>query len=249
MSTISVYKWDPTVSDNLRLLLSSDAANCATADPGDAACGLVNPGPGLTDAPWAFTDKSGNTDFLNGEFYEGGVNLSTLGLGGECFSSVASETRSSTSTTATLKDFVLGQLGNCTATITTAASNNGTVVPGTPITDTATIVGSNPLQPPTGTGATGVDFFLCGPLPAGAEGCPTGGTDAGADKTLTAVVAQPGTSVATSNEVNTAGSPLAPGRYCFRAFWPGDTNYIQAGGFSTPTTPRSASPFRTRVRS
>ena len=48
-----------------------------------------------------FTDKSGNTTYLQGEFYEGGVNLSLLGLAGECFASVASETRSSTSTTAT----------------------------------------------------------------------------------------------------------------------------------------------------
>ena len=46
------------------------------------------------------------------EFFEGGVNLSELGLGNECFSSVASETRSSTSTTAVLKDFVLGQLAS-----------------------------------------------------------------------------------------------------------------------------------------
>ena len=34
----------------------------------------------------------------NGEFYEGGVNLTTLGLADGCFSSVASETLSSKST-------------------------------------------------------------------------------------------------------------------------------------------------------
>src|SRR5262249_5785563 len=43
--------------------------------------------------------------------------LSFLNLGAECFSSVLSETRSSTSTTATLKDFVLGQLQSCGARI------------------------------------------------------------------------------------------------------------------------------------
>src|SRR5262249_25960118 len=84
-STISVYVWDPTVSGNLRLRATSNAANCATAGPSDAFCGIVNPGPGLTPSPWPFTDKSGNHSFLNGEFYEGGVNLSLLGLGAECF--------------------------------------------------------------------------------------------------------------------------------------------------------------------
>ena len=32
-------------------------------------------------------------------------------------------------------------------------------------------------------------------------------------------------STATSPYVNTAGTPLTAGRYCFRAEWPGDTNY------------------------
>ena len=67
-STISVYKWNDTVSGNLQLLASSTAANCNTAAPGDAFCGLVNPGPGLTTSPWPFLDKSGNGSFLNGEF-------------------------------------------------------------------------------------------------------------------------------------------------------------------------------------
>src|SRR5207244_4447132 len=121
-STITVYRWNPAVSGNLELLETSANANCNTAGPTDAFCGLVNPGPGLTTAPWPFTDKSGNHNYLNGELYEGGINLSTLGLSGECFSSVASETRSSTSTTATLKDFVLSSFAPCVPTLTTQAS-------------------------------------------------------------------------------------------------------------------------------
>jgi hypothetical protein len=137
---------------------------------------------------------------------------------------VASETRSSTSTTATLKDFVLGQFGNCTATMTTAASSQGTVAPGTEVTDTATIVGSNPAQDPSGT----VTFFLCSGVAAGGD-CATGGTNIG---TGSLVGNFAGTSTATSPAVNTAASNLAPGHYCFRAEWPGDLNYVQAGGFS-----------------
>jgi hypothetical protein len=219
VSTISIYVWDPTVSGNLRLLLSSDAANCATAGAADAACGLVNSLNG-TAVPWSFTDKSGNHTYLNGEFYEGGINLSTLGLAGECFSSVASETRSSTSTTATLKDFVLGQFANCTARMTTQASLAGPVTPGTSITDTATIVGSSPTNDPAGT----VTFFLCSSVAAGGS-CPTGGSNIGTGS-LTGNLA--GTSTATSPAVNTSASPLSAGHYCFRAEWPGDTNYTTA---------------------
>src|SRR5205823_658028 len=91
--------------------------------------GVVNPTNG-TFAPWTFTDKSGLHTYLNGEFYEGGVNLSTLGVGNECFASVASETRSSTSTTATLKDFVLGNFGKCdTGVLTTPKDASGNNIP------------------------------------------------------------------------------------------------------------------------
>ncbi len=60
--------------------------------------------------------------FSSGAFYEGGVDLEALGFGGDCFSSFLAETRSSTSITATLKDFVLGGLGECGVGVTTAVS-------------------------------------------------------------------------------------------------------------------------------
>lgn len=222
-STISVYVWDATVNGNLRLLQSSAAANCATAGQGDGFCGIVNPGPGLTAAPWPFLDKSGNSSFLNGEFYEGGVNLSLLGLSNECFASVASETRSSTSTTATLKDFVLGQFANCTASLTTTPSvgSGGTVSPGTSVTDVATVLGAGTPNPPTPTGS--VTFFLCGPIATGV--CSSGGTQVGSAVALANSSPPVGEAQATSAAVNTAASPLSPGRYCFRAEWPGDDNY------------------------
>jgi hypothetical protein len=135
-STINVYSWDPTCAKatgttpgtcgdaNLRILGTSTSANCATASAGDTFCGIVNPTNGTT-APWPFTDKSGNHSFQQGEFYEGGVNLSVLGLANLCFATVASETRSSTSTTATLKDFILGAFAPCGSSVTTQASVTG----------------------------------------------------------------------------------------------------------------------------
>jgi hypothetical protein len=240
VSTITVYKWNPAVSGNLELLSTSDNANCANPNP-DTACGIVNPasGPGITNgitpSPWSFSDKSGNIGFANGEFYEGGVNLTALGLNNECFSSVASETRSSTSTTAVLKDFVLGQLQNCQAGMTTQASTNGTVLPGASVTDTATIsvTGATTAPDPTGT----VTFFLCGPsTTADFPNCSTGGTNIGTGALAGGTNTTNGSATATSPTVNTATAKLVPGKYCFRAEWPGDTNYPGAQSHTNTTT-------------
>jgi len=228
-SFISVYRWNPAVSGNLELLSQSGNARCDLQGPRDSFCGIVNP---ITKTmPWTFVDKSGtpNNQALNGEFYEGGINLSAFNLGGECFASVASETRSSTSTTATLKDFVLGQFASCTATMSTQVSNAGPVTPGgTSITDTATIVGSSPSHDPSGN----VTFFLCSNVAAGGS-CLTGGTNIG---TGALVGNSAGTSTATSPAVNTIASPLSPGHYCFRAEWPGDTNYTTPLSHTNSTT-------------
>jgi hypothetical protein len=122
-STINIYKWVGSGGDTngtLDFLAGGNASKCG-GSANDPFCGIVNPANGTT-SPWPFTDKSGNSTFLNGEFYEGGVNLSdpSINLGGECFASLASETRSSTSPTATLKDFVLGGFGACTSSLASA---------------------------------------------------------------------------------------------------------------------------------
>jgi hypothetical protein len=175
-STITVYKWDSTCLSgvnkpkpgqcgdaNLRLLATSTNANCGTANAGDDFCGIVN--AGTITMPWPFTDKSGtpNNQALNGEFYEGGVNLTALGLGDRCFASVASETRSSTSTTATLKDFILGQFGKCGSSTTTQSSITGSTSIGTgsvSVSDSATVAITGGATTFTGT----VQFHLRGPI-------------------------------------------------------------------------------------
>jgi hypothetical protein len=226
-STISVYTWNSTVNGNLELLQTSAAANCNTAGPGDAFCGIVN--AGTINLPWAFLDKSSTAGngALNGEFYEGGVNLSLLGLGDECFASVASETRSSTSTTATLKDFVLGNFGNCGSTLVTTPKALGVstydsipaggVSIGTggsiSVKDSATltITGVN-------TWSGTLSFHLCGPT-YGTDyvPCTTGGVLIGSAATVTNTTAQP--------FLSSAATITAAGKYC----WRGDFVHTTAG--------------------
>jgi hypothetical protein len=221
VSIINVYKW---LNGALTFLAGGDSSKCTSAlQNGDSLCGIVNPGPSQV-APWLYTDKSGNSNYLQNEFYEAGINLSApdINLGGECFSSFVAETRSSTSTTATLKDFVLGQFAVCEAGLTTTPSvgAGGVVLPGVPVRDVATIQGTSGGTPPTPTGS--VTFSLCGPIASGV--CTTGGTTVSTNA-LADSAPPAGEATATSDQVNTAASPLAPGRYCFRADWPGDTNY------------------------
>jgi hypothetical protein len=267
-STITVYKWDTSCSKgvnnpqpnqcgdaNLRLLATSAAAKCGTTVPanGDKFCGIVNPGPDPTDSPWSFTDKSGNSDFLNGEFFEGGINLTQLpGVANECFAAVASETRSSTSTTAVLKDFVLGDFGTCGATLSTTPSRTNTltspIAPGTSVTDMAVVTGSGTASPPNPTSPAQVVFSMCGPIPVDPNTPPT---TYGCDGSDAAHTVSP-TPVSSNNLVHCTGfqapvafctqadaqgvsraqsaavNPLAAGVYCFKATWAGDDNYKTA---------------------
>jgi hypothetical protein len=237
-STITVYSWDPTCTkttgstpgtcgdQNLRILGTSTAANCKTSPTPTPFCGIVNPTNG-TAAPWPFTDKTAispthpaNT-YLNGEFYEGGINLSTLGLGGECFASVESETRSSTSTTATLKDFVLGGFAPCGSKLTTTPSvGAGGVSIGTGtvsgLTDSANLQVTGASQW-SGT----LKFTLCSPADLAAlseTNCAVGGTQIGSavnvDQTTTMpVVSSPAATVS------------SVGTYC----WRGEFTSTKAG--------------------
>jgi hypothetical protein len=212
-STITVYAWDPTCTKttgttvgacgdaNLRIKGTSASANCASAAANDSFCGIVNPTNG-TVAPWPYTDKSGNSTYLQGEFYEGGVNLTALGLGNECFASVASETRSSTSTTATLKDFILGQFGGCGSAVTTQSSITGTTSIGTgsvSVSDSAHVTVSG-----VANWAGTVQFHLRGPIGAANEVS----TDIGGPVTV---------SNSTPDASSATATVTAAGDYCWSA--------------------------------
>jgi hypothetical protein len=104
------------------------------------------------------------------------------------------------------------------ATMSTQVSDPGPVFPSAAVHDTATVVGNQAGDTPSGT----VTFFLCGPIASGS--CDSGGTSIGTGS----LTGSGATASAPSPDVNTVGSPLTPGRYCFRAEWPGDANYPAA---------------------
>jgi hypothetical protein len=221
-STITVYAWDPTCTKttgstagacgdaNLRIKGTSTSANCASAAANDQFCGIVNPTNG-TVAPWPYTDKSGNSTYLQGEFFEGGVDLTALGLGGQCFASVAAETRSSTSPTAVLKDFTLGQFGKCGSSVTTQSSVTGSTSIGTgsvSVSDSATVVVTG-----VSTWSGSVQFHLRGPIGSPLE-----------------VSTDIGGPVAVSNTTPTVQSSTATvtavGDYCWSAHFTSNTTGV-----------------------
>jgi hypothetical protein len=173
--TIRIFAWDPDCSsgcnpatdlvDGTLLPLgggTATPADCPSQGTVDPFCAVVNNGPGNTPSPWTFEDKSHNTSFAPGEFYEGGLNLTALqetfpGIASECFASFSSETRTSQATDAVLKDFIIGSFQPCESGIVTTPSNASVTI-GQTVTDSAVVTGTG-AGTPTGT----VKFFVCSP--------------------------------------------------------------------------------------
>ncbi|WP_428775559.1 hypothetical protein [Vibrio sp.] len=128
---ISVVLWDPTcgkaannnpsvgqcAAENLRLKQKTNAT-CGPAGVGTEACAITNDENGPNDptpSPWPFQSKNSNNadEFPYESLFEGGINISQLIGGSGCFSSFMAESRSSSSFTATLKDFVLRDFNLC----------------------------------------------------------------------------------------------------------------------------------------
>src|SRR5262252_1919218 len=155
--TIKVYMWvggkngdanDPLFGGSgfhttgpIQLLFDSTAAGTTDVN-GDGIAdvtGQVN--TSTQTSPWPYTDKNGGHNFSTHSFFEGGIDLTSLGLGGGCISTFLAESRSSgSSSTAQLKDFALGNFNFCfveveggsgvskptdTATYTISMTNNG----------------------------------------------------------------------------------------------------------------------------
>lgn len=123
MPEVQVIEWNPALQDvgtNLHLLYSSTTSGanplCNTGASTDA-CAITNSMDELS--PWPYTPKSGTPGtFPYESFFEGGINLTRILGGAACFSSFMAETRSSTSVTATLKDFSLGEFPVCGIAVT-----------------------------------------------------------------------------------------------------------------------------------
>src|SRR5262249_26409885 len=90
--TVRVFFW--TASG--LLLRAGGTANRATCTPALALdfCALVN--NAAKPSPWPFAPKNSAANiFQPGELYEGGIDATSLGIAGECFSTFLAETRSS----------------------------------------------------------------------------------------------------------------------------------------------------------
>ena len=136
--TIRVFKWNaPGGSIDGTLDLIGTGFGCA-ASP--LFCAEVN--DTATPSPWAYTPSKGPANiFPKGGFFEGGVNLSELGISNVCFASFLAETRSSQSVDATLKDFVTGTF---TLVPEVSAGPDGAVSCKNP---TTTLTGTSSLDP------------------------------------------------------------------------------------------------------
>jgi hypothetical protein len=211
--------------------LFEGGADCS-AVTNDPACAVTN--AVVEPSPWTVNQKNAPANsFQPTNFFEGGLNLTELGVDA-CFSSFLINSRSSASGDAELHDKVLGQFARCVPEMTTQASTAGPVTPGTAVHDTATITVLGAANPDDPTGD--VTFFLCGPIATGA--CDSGGTNVGTGTLDGGADPNDGVASADSPDVNTAASAtgvLTPGRYCFRAEWPGDSNYPDALSFTNDT--------------
>lgn len=168
-----------------------------------------------------------------GGFFEGGVNLSALGLQG-CFSSFLAETRSSPELTAVLKDFALGSFEACDATLTTAPGN-GASTGNTALTDSDSDQipdisigsGSVEVRDRASLSITGIaswsgtlDFWLCKvDAPGLCNGTPpsTGnvGTKIGGSINVNQGTQQP--------ILSDAATVTSAGRYCWRGVFTSGT--------------------------
>ncbi|HEX9044854.1 MAG TPA: hypothetical protein VF802_07515 [Candidatus Limnocylindrales bacterium] len=211
---------------------------------GDNFCATVNQdgstGTATVISPWPFTPKpntggiagaGGTAAFGISEFMEGGINMTALGLGNECFSTFMAETRASSSPTSTLSDFALGGFGQCgSSTVTTPESSSGTALTdtnGNGIPDVSIGSGSVQVKDHAAVSVTGtstwtgtVSFSLCGPLDlTSSTTCSTGGT----------AITPPAT---VSNSQTTGDSALTTltsvGRYCWRADFTSGTTGVPA---------------------
>ncbi len=126
--TITLFKWAGTgISGSLQQIASGTISNLPAGTPfcpnilgtTDAVCAVTN-GTDVT-APWPYSPSPGT--FPTGTFFEGGINIAELIPSDTCFSSFLAETRSSTSTNAELKNFVLSSFPVCGLAATKACTS------------------------------------------------------------------------------------------------------------------------------
>jgi len=112
--TFTAFVWTITNgSGGLKQVVSASTQNSQCGVDTANFCTITN--SASSQAPWAYTPKSGPSGFFPAKsFIEGVVNLSDLNLNANiCFASFMAVTRSSTSVSAQLKDFVSSGFQSC----------------------------------------------------------------------------------------------------------------------------------------
>jgi uncharacterized repeat protein (TIGR01451 family) len=220
VSNITLYEW---TAQGLSAPVKT-GLECVSGGVVQPICAVANKGD--QTSPWAYTPKSGTAGtFPVASFFEGGVQLDSIFKQGSvpCFSSFLAETRSSTSTTAELKNFVSGSFNTCVPPDISTTSSKSTVHFGESVTDAATLSGQD--GPASGT----VKFFVCGPS-GSAPDCTTGGTQVGGAVTVT-------TSANGGTATSAAYTPGTAGTYCWRAeYTPDAASQYLVGSHTNQTT-------------
>lgn len=124
------YQNSDCVANNLRLITGGEGAGAicdvppASGGGNPDACAITN--DMTVFSPWDYTSKDGFVDEFPFEtFFEGGINLTNLFPNSDgCFASFMAETRSSSSFSADLKDFVLADFPVCSTDIATEIHSN-----------------------------------------------------------------------------------------------------------------------------
>src|SRR6266550_5046430 len=216
VSTITAYRWTGGASGGIDPTPVATGVDCTSSltPLGGSPCATSNTAA-KTAWPWLTYNKTNALGHTvdTGEFFEGGLNLTDSGLGGECLNTFLANTRSSQELTATLYDYALGTLGECKSSIvTTPKAGDGTSPPPTSIPpggsvqvkDSANLTVTGPT-----TWSGTVKFFLCGPIATG--NCSSGGTQVGAAAGI------PVDQTTTNPILSDAATISVAGRYCWRA--------------------------------
>ena len=193
-----------------------------------------------TQSPWIYSEKSSDNSntganmcttaankFCPGVYFEGGLNLTALGLQSECTSTFVMNTRSSQSVSASLQDVAVGQVGSCSVSLTsqhgdTTASGGvasptsigtGSVNSGTD-TATLTVQGAN-------SWAGTLSWYICG----GPTFTAPGGTGPQCDRTQGVPAGSTHVAGTDSNAhtyVSGSATLTAAGTYCWTAHFEPD---------------------------
>jgi hypothetical protein len=136
VANLNAYEWIGGKNPLKLLNAGAGSVDCDAAAHNPLVCAIEN--DGATSSIWSYTAKTGPVNsYPTGSFLEGGINVTKLVPGSSlCFASFMAETRSSTSSTAQLKDFAQGSFPVCApkTELTMSASPAGDHHTGDPVT-------------------------------------------------------------------------------------------------------------------